>query len=58
MNSVEDEANLNINIAGQHNENCSKTVLQQVHEYTENSTLHGVYYIGDQSRHWIERYQL
>ena len=42
----------------QNNEECSATVINQIHEYAENCTLHGVNYIGDKSRHWFERFEI
>lgn len=27
-------------------------------EYTESSSLHGVKYVGEKKRHWIERYDM
>ena len=44
--------------ARQNNEDCSATVIDQIHKYAENCTLHGVNYIGDKSRHWFERFEI
>lgn len=27
-------------------------------QYCANSTIHGVHYLGDPSRHWLERYNI
>lgn len=31
-------------------------VFNSVSEYTDNGNLHGLVYIGDRKRHWIERF--
>lgn len=39
-------------------EKCSTKACGVVSDYTQNSNLHGMVYIGDRKRHWIERYLL
>lgn len=34
----------------------SKAVWELFSEYTESSSLHGVKYVGEKKRHWIERF--
>ena len=42
----------------QQDESCAKKISECVSDYTENSNLHGVAYIGDRERHWFERFYL
>lgn len=37
------------------NGKCS-SAMELVTEYTANGTLHGINYMGDRERHWLERY--
>jgi hypothetical protein len=31
-------------------------ILKNINEYFRHSTIHGLYYIAEEDRHWTERY--
>ncbi len=35
-----------------------KALWELFSEYSESSSLHGVKYVGEKKRHWVERYVL
>lgn len=50
-----DEQSNNVVITRQNELNWLTFLIKQIYIYVENSNLHGVNYIGDQTRHWVER---